>query len=136
MLTKKCLMCGKSFEKPYYCSIKEWENVRKFCSRKCKAEWVSKNLSGKNSKCWKGGTINMQGYKIFCNNGKRISEHRYIMEKYLGRKLLRKEIIHHIDGNRLNNSLDNLFLFSSSSEHMKNHFPSGSKFGKNQTKVL
>ncbi len=34
--------------------------------------------------------------------------HRYLMEKKLGRKLLTKEYIHHKDGNRLNNGIDNL----------------------------
>lgn len=39
-------------------------------------------------------------------------EHRYLMEKKLGRKLLRSEHVHHIDGNKHNNSLDNLIVLS------------------------
>ena len=30
------------------------------------------------------------------------------METHIGRKLLRNEIVHHLDHNRLNNSVDNL----------------------------
>ena len=45
-------------------------------------------------------------------------EHILVMEKYLGRLLKKGEEIHHKDGNPSNNSLDNLQLFSSSSDHI------------------
>ena len=38
--------------------------------------------------------------------------HRYIMEKAIGRKLKKGEVVHHIDGNTLNNNLSNLALMS------------------------
>jgi hypothetical protein len=41
------------------------------------------------------------------------------MERSLGRFLKPKEVIHHLDGNKLNNNLDNLKLFSNSHEHFK-----------------
>ena len=37
-------------------------------------------------------------------------EHRLIMENFLGRKLEFNEVVHHIDGNKINNNLDNLDL--------------------------
>ena len=40
-------------------------------------------------------------------------EHRYVMEQKLGRRLLTAETVHHIDGDRGNNSLSNLELFKS-----------------------
>lgn len=46
--------------------------------------------------------------------------HRYIMEKYLGRKLLPNEIVHHKDGDKMNNDLDNLKIMSQS-KHMSLH---------------
>lgn len=50
------------------------------------------------------------GYKKLTINGRRILEHRYIVEKSIGRKLKPNEIIHHLDGNKLNNSLNNLII--------------------------
>lgn len=44
--------------------------------------------------------------------------HRLLMEKKLGRYLTRQEVVHHIDGNRLNNQLSNLQLFSCNKEHL------------------
>jgi hypothetical protein len=44
-------------------------------------------------------------------NGKprRMDEHRWIMEQHLGRKLDgRREQVHHIDGDKMNNDLSNL----------------------------
>jgi hypothetical protein len=43
---------------------------------------------------------------------KQMLEHRYVMEEHLGRKLRTSEIVHHKDGNGLNNSIDNLELMS------------------------
>lgn len=48
-------------------------------------------------------------------------EHRFIMGKHLGRSLSAKELVHHKDGNGLNNSIDNLQILSTSG-HNKNHF--------------
>ena len=49
-----------------------------------------------------------------------INEHRAIVEELLQRKLDYNEIIHHIDGNPKNNSLDNLIILSRSN-HGKLH---------------
>lgn len=43
-------------------------------------------------------------------NGRRVLEHRYVMEQYLGRVLRTEEIVHHLDGNGKNNALFNLEL--------------------------
>ena len=62
----------------------------------------------------------MNKYKAMKVNGKRIDEHRYIMEQHLKRKLNRNEIVHHINGNKGDNRLENLKLMSLS-EHSKEH---------------
>ncbi len=56
------------------------------------------------------------GYKFIMVNEKCERLHRYIMEIYLGRKLVKNEVVHHIDDNKLNNNISNLELMSSS-EH-------------------
>ena len=53
-------------------------------------------------------------------DNKRQLVHRKVMEENLGRKLESSEIVHHIDGNTLNNSLDNLEL-TTRSKHAKEH---------------
>lgn len=64
------------------------------------------------------GTIVPDGYKKITINGQRILEHRYVMEQHIGRKLKRTEIVHHIDGNRINNVLSNLVI-THQSHHAK-----------------
>jgi len=67
------------------------------------------------------GTIDKStGYKLIPINGNQIYEHRHIMEKHLKRPLLSSEIIHHINGNKLDNNIKNLVLISRS-EHAKHH---------------
>lgn len=61
------------------------------------------------------------GYVVKNENGKRIFEHRLVMEKHLGRKLKRTEVVHHIDGSRSNNKIDNLMLFPNNRAHRKWH---------------
>lgn len=50
--------------------------------------------------------IDEKGYLRFKDSNRLV--HRWVMEKYLGIKLKPHQIVHHIDGNKLNNRPENL----------------------------
>ena len=43
-----------------------------------------------------------------------VLEHRVVMENYLGRLLTKGEVVHHLDGNKHNNQIENLELLDKS----------------------
>jgi HNH endonuclease len=58
------------------------------------------------------GGYNGQGYRVITVDGRPVLEHRYVMEQYLGRPLRKGETVHHRDGNRSRNTIDNLELWT------------------------
>ncbi len=86
------------------------------------------NQGEKNGK-WKGGKYKTSdGYIAilkpnhpFCNKQGYIKEHRLICEKALGCYLKSTEIPHHINGIVNDNRPENLYLFKTSSKHIKFH---------------
>lgn len=68
-----------------------------------------------------GTSVKPSGYIEFTrgpNKGR--SVHRVVMEEVLGRRLTRREHVHHRDGNRANNEPDNLEVLDIS-EHVSLH---------------
>jgi len=63
--------------------------------------------------------VNKSGYRVFNNSGKPV--HRWVEEKKLGHPLRKGAVVHHKDGNPLNNSPGNLVACRSQSEHMKKY---------------
>lgn len=61
------------------------------------------------------------GYVRINVGGKRILQHRYIMEQHLGRPLTKGECVHHINGDRTDNRIENLDLIENNGEHMHQH---------------
>ena len=53
----------------------------------------------------------MTNYKAIRINGKKIDEHRYIIEQYLGRPLTRYEVVHHKNGDKLQKPEEKLVKF-------------------------
>lgn len=104
-----CEQCGDSFTSS--------NKVQKFCSTVCSG----KASRGGNNSRFKGGCVS-RGYRIVYANGRRVLEHRYVMEQVIGRPLSASEVIHHRDGNGLNNDPSNLHLYDTNADHMTHHF--------------
>lgn len=66
------------------------------------------------------------GYEYVSSHNNRYATHRHVMSSLIGRPLTSDEVVHHKDGNTLNNHPDNLELHTRSS-HMKLHNSSKSR---------
>jgi len=85
---------------------------------------------GTNHRNWKGGReVTKFGYVLIYSpnhpkaHKNKVFEHIIIMEGHIGRHLLEEERIHHINGNKEDNSVENLILCNSQSEHIKLYHP-------------
>jgi len=91
---------------------------------------LPKNQIGPKNGRWLGGEIKRcDGYimvrkGVISRNSKGARyklKHRVVMEEFLGRPLLRSEVVHHINHNKADNRIENLEL-TNQSEHCRKHF--------------
>lgn len=122
-----CVICGKKFNTTLS-EIKR--GGAKNCSRKCYYIYLRRTIKkGTKSPSWKGGKIKNGGY-IAVYNPKHprsncsgyVFEHLLVMEKYLGRIIKKEENVHHINGIKDDNRIDNLILFPTRGAHIAFHW--------------
>ena len=110
-----CEICKKEFIVP----LSRYKKNVRACSRKCHFVYQSIRpyASEKKHHSWKGGISRQNGYIYIKKRG---GFHRFIMEKYIGRKLHCWGIVHHINGIRGDIRLSNLQL-TTKAGHIKAH---------------
>lgn len=139
----KCDICNKNYITFKHNLKDKSKQICKDCSNKINGKLKRGKISGKkgksfthlqkeNSPRWKGGRyINKAGYVMIAVKSGSVNrksgwenyrpEHIINIEKHIGRKLTKEECVHHVDGNRQNNHLDNLALILSNEHHRKTH---------------
>ena len=106
----ECLICGEKFDvQPYRAK------TARTCSVKCRQTFIARKSNKKRS-AKQRFTGSKENYVKF--KGRHI--HRFIMEQKLGRSLKKGEVVHHIDGNKWNNDINNLAVMTQA-DHARIH---------------
>ena len=125
-----CNGCGKEALKVKW---KTNSSGKYYCSRSCSSRYgggEDRRMRGNNPN-WKSGRTKLKNgyiniYKPEHPNamgGKYMREHRLVMEKSLGRYLKSTEYVHHVNGVKDDNRIENLKIVSMSTHFGKVHCP-------------
>ena|SRR3990167_4538337 len=106
---------------------KQLSSVYKQRCRSCSKKGVNNpmyGILGTDHPNYNGGHRNKRGYMTIWDNNKKknVLEHRVIVERTINRQLRSSEIVHHINHDKTDNSLENLIIMNQS-DHVKLHKP-------------
>lgn len=90
---------------------------------------ITKSPYGHEGRNGKRGTVYLRGYPVLYDpshpraksNGY-VKEHIVIVERMLGRPLSENEVVHHINGDKTDNTPENLMVFPDNKAHMRFHW--------------
>lgn len=112
-----CPVCGVSFPTK---KVRPAKRCSWTCSNRANAETNGEKRTGSLSHLWKGGRHKTDGgyIRVHCVNhparlNNTVLEHRLVMEKHIGRYLTEDETVHHKNGIKDDNRLENLELWAS-----------------------
>ena len=122
-----CATCGREFE--------VWKSViakHNFCCEDCARVFTSRRMTEYNERhnpltMTASRRQSIRQSHLNTGEGKTYTKtfgrhtHRIVAEQILGRPLLPGEVVHHINGDKRDNSVSNIMVFPSQAEHARWH---------------